>query len=96
MGHEGAVTGLCLLPGPAQLVASTDSAGACHLWSAATGALAACFTEPGTAAGPGAALLPGNRARTAAARGAAAAAGFHASICRFFVCPACKCVQAGG
>ena len=71
MGHEGAVTGLCLLPGAAQqLVASTDSAGACHLWSAATGALAACFAEPGAAAGPGAALLP-SKARTSA-RGAGA------------------------
>lgn len=62
MGHEGAVTALCLLPGSAQLVASTDSAGACHLWSAATGALAALFAEPG--AGLAAALLP-SKAHTA-------------------------------
>ncbi len=51
------MVGLAALPGGA-LVASVDAAGALHLWSAATGALARRFAEPATptelAQGPGA------------------------------------------
>lgn len=47
LGHEGAVTALCILPGAgAQLVASCDTSGSCHVWSAMTGTLAQHFCEP--------------------------------------------------
>jgi hypothetical protein len=57
-GHAAGVVGLAALPGRGALVASVDAAGALHLWSAATGALARRFAEPATPAelarGPGA------------------------------------------
>ncbi|KAK9916467.1 hypothetical protein WJX75_002924 [Coccomyxa subellipsoidea] len=47
LGHEGAVTALCVLPGrTAQLVASCDSVGSCHVWSASTGGLVHRLCEP--------------------------------------------------
>ncbi|KAK9831842.1 hypothetical protein WJX81_000569 [Elliptochloris bilobata] len=52
-GHQAAVTGLAVLPGPAQLVASVDAAGALHLWSAANGVLARRFAEPSVLSGAG-------------------------------------------
>lgn len=55
-GHEAAVMGLAVLPGPGRLVASVDAAGALHLWSAASGALSWRLEEPDSASGSG---LPG-------------------------------------
>ncbi len=47
LGHEGAVTALCILPsGGGQLVASCDSGGSCHVWSADTGSRLHRFCEP--------------------------------------------------
>ena len=45
-GHEGAVTALCIVPSTAQLVASCDSGGSCHIWSARTGSLVHRLCEP--------------------------------------------------
>ena len=61
-GHEAAVTGLAVLPGSSRLVASVDSAGALHLWSAASGTLAWRFEEPNPSTVSG---LPGAGAEAA-------------------------------
>lgn len=48
LGHEGTVTAMCIIPNSSQLVASCDSGGTCHVWSAASGVLAMHFCEAGS------------------------------------------------
>ncbi len=40
------MTALCIVPSTAQLVASCDSGGSCHIWSARTGSLVHRLCEP--------------------------------------------------